>query len=397
VLERLRAAVRRLTREDRIDLALVAAMLAASAAEFAIGVFASGDRAADLAWAAAVLLPLTVRRRFPAAVWLVVLAVMDLQAAVSDSADGIALFLGLLVGGYTVGAYLPRRRAAACLVVLVPAMAFASWRSTGNPWDDLVFAVLLVGSCWVAGRVVWSRSRLVEQLAGQSEELRRTRDAAARALAAEQRERIARDVHDVVAHSVSLMVVQAEAGEARLPEGAPSAENLRAIQRVGRSTLTELRGLLATLGEDMDTASEGARTPAPRVRDADLLVAELEQAGLKVDLLVAGPVDALPAGVDLAAYRILQEALTNALRHGQGPVRARVEVDGSAVVVDVLDGGDCGDGGDGPERGVDGAGRGLVGMRERARLFGGDVDCGPTPDGFRVRARLPVPVTAVTP
>ena len=168
--------------------------------------------------------------------------------------------------------------------------------------------------------------KLVHQLAERSEELRRSRDAEARALAAEQRERIARDVHDVVAHSVSLMVVQAEAGEAQLPPGSPSGDNLAAIQRVGRATLTELRGLLAALGEDVPAGEvAGLRDPMPRLRDVDVLVDELAGAGLHVDLRVNGDVAALPAGVDLAAYRILQEVLTNALRHGGGTVRARVD------------------------------------------------------------------------
>ena len=119
---------------------------------------------------------------------------------------------------------------------------------------------------WIAGRVVWSRNQLVLRLAEQSEDLRRGRAAEARALAAEQRERIARDVHDVVAHSVSLMVVQAEAGEAQLPADAASAECLRAIQRVGRSTLTELRGLLSALGEDTRRHRPGPARSDARLR-----------------------------------------------------------------------------------------------------------------------------------
>ena len=162
----------------------------------------------------------------------------------------------------------------ACLLLFVPVMAYSEWQSTGDPFDDLDFVVVLISGVWIAGRVVWSRQLLVQQLAEQAEELRRARDVEARALVAEQRARIARDVHDIVAHSVSVMVVQAEAGEAQQPAG-PSAEYLRAIMRVGRSTLTELRSVLGALDSAPSTDPTGdqqARAPSPRLRDAARLV-----------------------------------------------------------------------------------------------------------------------------
>ena len=397
VLERLPAAARRLRREDLVDLALVVVMLALTAAETLSGNYDKEDATLGevLFWGVVVILPLVFRRRFPVAMWFAALGLMVLQAVVMGSNEGVAVFFVLLVGGYTIAAYRPRRTAVLCLVALVPVVMFTSWRSTGNPFDDVEFVTLLVGGFFVAGRIVWSRNQLVHQLAEQSEELRRSRDAEARALAAEQRERIARDVHDVVAHSVSLMVVQAEAGEAQLPPGSPSGDNLAAIKRVGRATLTELRGLLAALGEDGPPGDATAlRDPVPRLRDADVLVDELAGAGLHVDLRVDGDVAALPAGVDLAAYRILQEALTTALRHGGSSVRARVDAGRDAVVVEVVD---AGAGAEVPGPTVNGSGRGLVGMRERARLYGGEVEAGPTRDGFRVCARLLVPEPGVLP
>ncbi|WP_167880642.1 sensor histidine kinase [Nocardioides guangzhouensis] len=411
MLERPRAAGSRLRREDLVDLALVAVMLALTAGETLSGNYDREDAQVGevLFWGVVVILPLTVRRRFPVAVWFASLGLLVLQSALMGSSEGTAVFFVLLVGGYTVAAYRPRRTAVLCLVALVPVTMYVSWRSTGNPFDDVEFIAFLVGGFFVAGRIVWSRNRLVERLAAQSEELRRSQAAEARAVAAVQRERIARDVHDVVAHSVSLMVVQAEAGEAQLSEEGPSAECLRAIQRVGRSTLTELRGLLATMGDGADEgadegAGEGSTTagsaathaPSPRLRDVDDLVGELGRAGLDVDLRVEGSPDALPPGVDLAAYRILQEALTNALRHAGGAtVRARVRVDPAEVVVEVVDDGGRRDRA-AASNGHPGSGRGLDGMRERARLYGGDVESGPTADGFRVLARIPVPA-AVAP
>jgi signal transduction histidine kinase len=397
MLDRTRALAARLRREDWVDLGLVALMAVVATVEGLSHTLGTAGRGEAIVWGLAEIAPLAVRRRFPVAVWLTILALVSAQAAVTGSNDGFGVFFGLLVGVYTVGAYTPRRTALVCLLLLVPVVMYTSWRSTGDPFDDTAFIVTLMSGFWTAGRVVWSRNQLVLRLAEQSEELRRGRDAEARAAAAEQRERIARDVHDVVAHSVSLMVVQAEAGEAQLPADDASAECLRAIQRVGRSTLTELRGLLSALGEDTGATTDQpdpTRAPSPRLRDADLLVGELAAAGLAVDLSVEGDAGQLPAGVDLAAYRILQEALTNALRHaGAASVRARVAVAPDEVVVDVVDVGG------GPRlNGHDlQGGRGLVGMRERARLYGGEVQAGPTADGFRVHARIPVPAVAAVP
>jgi signal transduction histidine kinase len=193
-------------------------------------------------------------------------------------------------------------------------------------------------------------------------------------------------VHDLVAHSVSIMVVQAEAGEAQQSPDTPSAECLRAIQRVGRSTLTELRGLLNALGDDPQSATtDPALAPTPRLREAAMLVADLRDSGLDVDFQQCGELAHVPTGIDLAAYRILQEALTNALRHAAGAhVTARLEVTGEAVLVEVRD-----TGADRP-RAANGSGRGLLGMRERVRLYGGEVEAAPDGLGFRVRARIPI-------
>ena len=393
MLDRVRAAAARLRREDWVDLglaALIAVVVTVEGVFHTLGTAGHGEAAA---WGLAEIAPLAVRRRFPLAVWLTILALVTAQAAVTGTNEGGGVFFSLLVGAYTVGAHTRRRTAVASLLLLVPVVAYTNWRSTGNLFDDTTFIVALLSGFWTAGRVVWSRNQLVLRLAEQSEDLRRGRAAEARALAAEQRERIARDVHDVVAHSVSLMVVQAEAGEAQLPADDASAECLRAIQRVGRSTLTELRGLLSALGEDTGGPDQPdpLRAPSPRLRDADLLIGELAAAGLAVDLSLEGDVGQLPAGVDLAAYRILQEALTNALRHaGTATVRARVLAGPDEVVVDVVDAG----GGHRANGHDPHVGHGLVGMRERVRLYGGEVQAGPTDDGFRVHARIPVPAVA---
>src|SRR4029079_11626188 len=186
----------------------------------------------------------------------------NLRALLLGDLQGAGVFLAVLVGGDSLGAHAPIRGAAAGMVAFVPAIMCASWLDMGDPLDDLAFIVTLVGGFWVAGRVVWSRDQLVQRLAQQFGELRHSREEKARARAAEQRARIGRDVHDVVAHSVSLMVVQAEAGEAQLGHDHPSAECLRAIQRVGRSTLSDLRTVLGTIAEDRE-ASEAPSSGAP--------------------------------------------------------------------------------------------------------------------------------------
>lgn len=391
VLDRARTGLSRFQRQDLADLALAVIIAVLAMVGTLTGSY--GDRyGLVLVLDLAITLPLALRRRYPLATFLTILAMIDVRALLLSDLDGAGVFLGLLVGVYSLGAHARLRRAVAGIIAFVPAIIWASWLTTGNPFEDLAFIVTLVGGFWLAGRVVWSRNRLVEQLAEQAEELRRSREAEARARVAEQRARIGRDVHDVVAHSVSLMVVQAEAGEAQLAHDHPSSECLRAIQRVGRSTLAELRTVLGALADDRDQIPARSSTGGPGLRDVNLLAANLAEAGLHVDLHVEGDVGIIAGGVDVAAYRILQEALTNALRHAPGArVSACVNVTPGEVIVDVVDSG-------GtrvaltPD--VNGTGRGLIGMQERAALYGGEVQAGPTDDGFQVHARIPDPFTA---
>ena len=204
--------VDRLTREDRVDVALAVLMAMVSTIETFAGNFDDGPTWLVVVTGLLITLPLAVRRRFPVGVFVFVLLVIVLESAMLGSNEGVGVFFGLLVGTYTLAAHRPLRPALAGLLLLIPVMAFTSWRDSGDPFEDLAFIVVLIGGFWVAGRVVWSRQQLVEQLEAQAAELERGRAAEARAVAAEERARIARDLHDVVAHSVSVMVVQDEAG-----------------------------------------------------------------------------------------------------------------------------------------------------------------------------------------
>ena len=380
--------------QDLVDLALALAVAAVSMAGTLTGSY--GDRYGQvLLLDLAVTLPLALRRRAPLLTFLTILAMIVARALLLGDLEGGGVFFSLIVGGYSLGAHAPLRRALVGILAFVPAMMWAAWLTTGNAFDDLVFIVTLIGGFWLAGRVVWSRNRLLERLVEQSEELRLSREAEARARAAEHRARIGRDVHDVVAHSVSLMVVQAEAGEAQLGHDHPSAECLRAIQRVGRSTLSELRTVLGTIAEDREAdAPETTSSGAPRLRDAHRLAADLAEAGLHVDLEIDSAAVEMSEAVELAAYRILQEALTNALRHApDATVTARVRVVEGELLLDVVSSG----GRAAPTRHANGAGRGITGMQERAARQGGEVLAGPTEDGFTVRARIPLRHTAEMP
>jgi signal transduction histidine kinase len=201
----------------------------------------------------------------------------------------------------------------------------------------------------------------------------------------QERARIARELHDVIAHGVSVMVVQADAARHGAAADDPDTlAALAAIERTGRESLRELRRLLGLLRSDDEDAS---LAPQPGVGDLPALVESVRAAGLPVDLRVDGDLPALAPGPDLAAYRIVQEALTNALRHA-GPARATVRVTyaARALRLEIADTGNS----NGSHRSSPGAGHGLIAMRERARLYGGTFAAGRRETGFVVTATLPV-------
>jgi signal transduction histidine kinase len=370
------------TRQDLLDAALAVALATVAVVETASGNRDPGSLAGAIITDLLLTLPLAVRRRWPLAVLAWSMAVIIAQA-VLHLPSGTGVFFGALVPVYTVAAHRPLRAALVALLAPVPAFALAQWLQGRNPWwEDLEFISGFIVAFWIVGRVV-SRRLYVDRLEAQTEELRRARDAAAGAAIAEERARIARDMHDVVAHGVSVMVVHAEAAEALLDQPDRAAESLRAIQRSGRAALADLRRIVGVLRAEEDGA---ALLPAPGLNDAEQLVAQLADAGLDVVLEVRGEPRPLPDGVELAAYRVLQEALTNALRHS-GPTRAAaiVTYGGTDLTVDVCD--------EGPVRGQirssTTGGHGLAGARERLALYGGELIAGPSGTGFRVHARIP--------
>lgn len=321
-------------------------------------------------------LPLAWRRRAPLAVVAVVMAALAAEAFLDSSEQPPQTpFLALVVAVYSVAAYTERPRA------LVGGGISLAVILLSEP-DDFIVAGPLYTGVWLAGRLFRDRQRLAAALQSRTEALEREQKETARLAIAEERARISRELHDVVAHSVSVMVVQAGAERLALdPAQESTRETLISIERTGRQALAEMRRLLGMLRKD---DAELALAPLPSLDHLDSLVAHVREAGLPVELHVEGSRKTLPAGVDISAYRIVQEALTNALRHA-GPARARVVVRYGVGEVEL----EVSDDGRGSQQ-TNANGHGLVGMRERVTLYGGELNTGLREEGgYAVRARLP--------
>ncbi len=250
--------------------------------------------------------------------------------------------------------------------------------------DDYFSVPVVFGLGWLIGYALRERTERTEEAEDRAARAEREREAAARMAVAEERGRIARELHDVVAHAVSMMLLQVGAVRHRMPESAAvDREALRNVEHAGRTALAEMRRLLNAMREEGDDAE---LMPHPGLADLDRLVRDVGAAGLEVDLRVLGEPSPLPPGLDLSAYRIVQEGLTNSLRHG-GATRAEVTVDYRLDELRL----EVRDHGAGGGAASDGHGHGLVGIRERVKLFGGEMSAGAAPGGgFLVRARLPV-------
>jgi signal transduction histidine kinase len=337
--------------------------------------------------------PLAWRRRRPLRV-LGITVVAALGMGALEYNTDYALF-GDLVALYTVGAHCGRRASRRVLlafaVVVGPMMLLGTGpEGTRSSLGEVAFAYLMYGTVWLVGDNLQTRRANVAALRERAERAERDREEEARRAVAEERGRIAREMHDVVAHSMSVMVVQASGARRVIGEDPDRAEHaLELIEETGREALTEMRRLLGVLRDEDGTAAAG-RDPQPSLDRLDDLVDECRAAGLPVALERRGEERPLPPGIDLAAFRIVQEALTNVRRHA-GPASAGVTItySGREVEVEVADDG-RGLGADPPADGAD-TGHGLVGMRERAALYGGSVRAGPRPGGgFAVRALLPL-------
>jgi signal transduction histidine kinase len=334
-------------------------------------------------------LPLAARRRFPLAVLATTVA-SGVAFVALDLAPDI-LWVAIPVAVYSVAAYGDRWVALAGLAVAEAGLAVVQLtpgRTGVNTW---VGNMGFLAAAWLLGHFVGVRRLYVLRLEERTAELEQAREELARRAVTEERLRLARELHDVVAHAMSVIAVQSGVG-AHIANTQPkeAAKALGAIEATSRAALEELRRLLGVLRQA--DGPQGDLAPVPGLADLEGLLAELAKAGLAVKLRVNGTRPPLPAGVDLSAYRIVQEALTNVVKHagsaraqvviGYGDQDVTVEVtdDGRGAVTSVSDG-------------RAGTGHGLIGMRERVAAFGGDLEVGPGPDGgFRVAARLPLAV-----
>ena len=327
-------------------------------------------------------LPLLWRRRAPFACLVASMSVLLVWTLVAAPQGSFVPLLTALVLVFSLAVHTPIRRAAAGLAISAAVLAVEVATATNNFGDYVFVGAFIVGS-WLAGRAVRARQQRVDELFDRTVRMEVEREEKAREAAATERVRIARELHDVISHSVSVMVVQAGAAEQVFDSDPDQARNaLRSIQETGRQARLELRRLLGLMRAEGERAT---RTPQPGLAQLETLAEQLGRSGLEVDLDTRVEPNTLSPGLELSAYRVVQEALTNALKHG-GPGRARVLVrqDRDVLEVEVLDEGHA----DVP---TEGQGFGLIGMRERIALYGGELEYGRVNGGgYRLRARFPL-------
>jgi signal transduction histidine kinase len=395
--------IRYVAREYWFEL-LIAVLAIAGMLELVVGRDSPGAPATSLWFSvpavAVLVLPLFVRRRFPfaapAAYWLIAIALTFV--------DGLLIpFIGSLgvVGmatAFLLGNLRDDRQAGIGLAIVLGCIVVVVSNIPGpQPASDLIFIPLRFAVSWVAGYALRERAEQAEaaemratlaEREKEAAEMRATlaeqeREAAARIAVAEERARIARELHDIVAHAMSVMVLQVGAVRHKLPQSLEEDRDaLGRVEQAGRTALAEMRRLLGAMRSEGDGVELG---PQPGLDALDSLVEEVGRAGLPVRLHVDGESFALPRGVDLSAYRIVQEGLTNALKHAHAShadVTVRYRPDELELEV--------ADDGEGPAT-TNGQGHGLVGIRERVNIYGGEMSAGAAPaGGFILSARLPV-------
>jgi len=336
--------------------------------------------------AAVVALVLLARRRYPfgapAAFWLLAAATSFVDGRLIPYPAG--LYLAGMLAAFLLGNLRDPVLARVGLAVVIGSMATIILNQPGHSPGQVVFIPLLFGIAWLAGFALNARAEQADAAEARAAQAEREREAAARVAVAEERTRIARELHDIVAHAVSVMVLQVGAVRHRLPDELDDeSDALRGVEQAGRTALTEMRRLLSAMRRDGDDLE---LVPQPGLGGVSTLVTEVGRAGLPVTLHVEGEAIPLPRAIDLSAYRIVQEGLTNALKHARAnraDVTLRYAPDELAIEIR--------DDGAGSAAGSNGSGYGLVGVRERVKIYGGTMTAGAAPDGgFVLDARLPL-------
>jgi signal transduction histidine kinase len=329
--------------------------------------------------------PLAWRRRFPIPVLAIVVLVGPIIIKATPQGGVISYVLAGILASFTVGRHLDP-----------PATWWGPVLSVGFPWaatalvggvlSDYFFFALLYGSPWRVGFILRQRERRITELAGEATQLREQQAERERRAIANERARIARELHDIISHSISVITIQTQAIRRRLgPDHATEADDLQAVEATARQAMAEMRRLLGVLRADDDPV---ALTPQPGLDQLPQLITDTQAAGVPVQLHVEGNPTPLPPGVDLTAFRILQEALTNVRKHAPG-ARATVLVHYTSTSLELqVDNNRAAP--SKPDTNTNGVGQGLVGMRERVTLYGGTLEVGRRPDRFTVAASLPL-------
>ncbi len=328
------------------------------------------------------VVPLVWRRRYPIGVFVFLGTVALLQWLVMRNV--LVADAAVLVALYTVATRAPRRVALLAASTVELGNLVASTRHGGDVVGSMVLLTALTAAAFFLGTTIRTRRLYLTALVERAQRLERERDQQAAAAVAAERASIAREMHDVVAHSLAVMITMADGAALKgRSEPGRAAAAMQQVSETGRQALNETRRLVHVLRTE---TADGARAPQPGLAQLDPLLEQVRATGLRAELTVGGRPFAVPEGAQLAAYRIVQEALTNTLKHARNAtvVRVALRYAGDAVEVDVTD-----DGAPGTAPTSDGAGHGLVGMRERAALYDGTVLAGPRPGGgWAVHARL---------
>jgi len=337
--------------------------------------------------------PLVARRTWPLPVFCCVVAVCMVSGLWDNfrTLNGIALLIAL----YTVAALRPLREALSCaaaLFVIIVAVAVAI--AGDGWWYDAIFVCGFFAAALGLGLYSATRRAYLAGLTDRAERLERERDQQVALAAADERARIAREMHDIVAHNLTVMVTLSEAAAASVPASpARSAEIMRGVAATGRRALADTRSLLGVLRQDPGQTAPDSLRPMPGLAQLDELIDQVRSAGLDTSLEISGQVPDLPESLQFTVYRLVQEALTNTLKHAGPQARASVRLlfAPGELRIDVEDDGVAASTAARSESGFSNSGGGLIGMRERVRAYGGDIVIGPRePRGWRVCARVPL-------
>jgi signal transduction histidine kinase len=383
----LRAFLRRRGGPLSIDGVVALVACAVCELELALSDSIQGPHWVNAVAAAGVTLPIAWRRPLPLFVAPFMAAVVLWQELLSGdlSENAITPIITIPLAVYSMGVLLERRVALPTYALVQGLVWIAVLVGADSSADSFVFTFLLVGGPFLVGRIVNARIQLARELREKAARLERDQAEKQKLAVAEERARIAREMHDVVAHNVSVMVVQASAARRMIDRDPDRArEALASVEQTGREALAEMRRMLDVLRAEGESA---ALAPQPSIDELGSLIDLAREAGLAVELEVEGQRRQVSPGVDLSTFRIVQEALTNTLKHaGAAHAHVRLRYSDDEMEVDVIDDG----------RGVraaaqNGKGQGLVGMRERVAMLGGRLEAGYRANGgFEVRATLPL-------